>query len=74
MRILKDVTSAKDVTSQSPHTLLLVTSCVYAPVLHLLVPVVCSWQLLVETVVRGVAGRVVNDGGVSVNVTGNTEV
>ena len=34
------------------------------PVLHLLVPVVGDWQVLVEAVVRGVARRVVNDGGV----------
>lgn len=37
----------------------------HKPVLHLLIPVVSNWQLLVETVVRGVAGRVVNNGGVS---------
>lgn len=36
----------------------------YAPVLHLLVPVVGDWQVLVEAVVGGVAGRVVNDCGV----------
>lgn len=35
------------------------------PVLHLLIPVVGKWQVVVETVVRGVARRVVNDGGVS---------
>jgi len=35
------------------------------PALHLLIPVVSNWQVLVETVVGGVARRVVNDGGVS---------
>lgn len=40
----------------------------YAPALHLLIPVVGNWQVLVETVVGGVAGRVVNDGGISVEV------
>lgn len=37
----------------------------YAPVLHFLISVVSDWQVLVEAVVRGVAGRMVNDGGVS---------
>lgn len=37
----------------------------YAPVLHLLIPVVSDREVLVEAVVRGVAGRVVDDGRVS---------
>ena len=38
----------------------------YSPVLHLLVPEVGGWEVLVEAVVGGVAGRMVDDGGVSV--------
>lgn len=34
------------------------------PVLHFLISVVDDWQVLVEAVVGGVAGRVVDDGGV----------
>lgn len=36
-----------------------------APVLHLLIPVVSDRQVLVEAVVRRVAGRVIDDGRVS---------
>lgn len=35
------------------------------PVLHFLISVIGDWQVLVEAVVGGVAGRMVNDGGVS---------
>lgn len=37
----------------------------YAPVLHLLIPVVSDREVLIEAVVRRVAGRMVDDGRVS---------
>lgn len=35
------------------------------PVLHFLISIIGDWQVLVEAVVGGVAGRMVYDGGVS---------